>query len=419
MLSEAHSGNVSGAAHCMPQTGNAMSKIYVQSLRLILVATIWPSAALASERLIPYFSTEAEYNSNVFALPNSTAAFNQNGDRTLDDTVVRTIGGIEAAVPLGQQKLRAIAEGRHVDFSHFGRLDHNEYLFSGGLDWRLTQALDGALDYRQEQRMASFADRNTTDLTLENERVGSGSLRLSITPEWRLETGFRSRELSSPLPEFPKLKLNENSVTAGINYLGNGKLTTGVYTEYLSGQFEGLPDASGFSETTIGVRSNYAVSEISLLGAQLGYTRRQDELQNGNKPAIQSGITGALSYRREITAKTSGSVQIFRRVRSDIRGAGSVGEVGLSTNLKWQGTPKTSLEISYEFTQSKFQSTTTTSSTPGQQETNQLLSLKINYQMLPWLAVRPYAGYQERDSASSINNFQTSIVGIGLHFRFR
>ncbi len=372
------------------------------------------SPALAGYQLTPYASVTAEYNSNVFDLPNAQVARAENGDDQLADTVLRYLAGAEGALPLRKQKLRALIELRRLDFLHFGRLDHNEYLFGTGLDWRLLSTLDGALDYRQERRMASFADRTTTALALETERITSGSANLVINPEWRLESGLRLRSLDSPLPAFPDFALKENSISLAAKYLAIDKLVAGVFTEYMSGKFEGVPAAGKFHQESIELVADYTLSEISKVAAKLGYTRRNDDAGG-----TVSGLTGMAAYHRDLTGKTSADVQIFRRVRSYVGGASSVVESGIGTALAWRATEKIAVAGAAEWVHSTYEDAAPSSGMSQRKDDYETLSVKVNYLPRPWLALRPYTGYRVRNSNLDRDDFHTAIVGLEVEARFQ
>lgn len=402
--------------------------------RWALITLAYSGAALANDTLIPYASAQFEYNSNIFNRPDQaqatspdsttpggtllddllgtgqpTAQNGLNGEQAPSDRVLRYVAGIEVNLPLSNQKLRAVAEGRRFEFSDFSHLDHDEHLLSAGLDWSLTIALNGTLDYRQERRMASFADRNTTELTLEDERTGSGSLKLDFTPEWRLEAGLRSRELESPLPDFPQFALKENTIAAAIKYLIVETLAAGVFAEYLSGRFEGTADAQKFHQESLGLAADYTIDGLSRLGAQLGYTRRQDD----------GAATGMLTYHRELSAKTVTDVQVFRRVRSYVGGASSVTETGAGVALAWRPTEKISLSADYQRIEGQFEEETPSAGSQDRKDESQVASLSLTYQMLSWLSLRPYGGYQKRDSNIDRNSFKAEIAGVELRARFQ
>lgn len=409
-------------------------RIEMRALAALLVI-VWPGTASAGDQFAPYASAQTEHNSNLFArseqptavedinllpgvaLPGQEPVVTQNGDTTPSETVQRYIAGVGVNLPWGNQKLRAAVEGRRLEFDRFSELNHDEYLLNGGLDWRLTSSgKDGVLDYRKERRQASFQDRNSTALTLEDERAITASFNQNLSPDWRLETGLRSRQLGSPLPDFPEFQLKENAVNGALEYLLVESLSAGVFAEYLTGRFEGVPDAHKFHQENVAVTTDYPNPGFGRISAQLGYTQRRDEDSGDGE---LSALTGLLNYFRELTGKTSADLRAFRRVRSDVRGANSVVENGAGTTLVWAATHKISLAGAYEFTQGRFgdefqETGSSSTSRSGNREDTQTASLTLTYQALRWLAVRGHGGYQERDSDNPVNTFDAVTAGIEL-----
>lgn len=404
--------------------------------------------APSSRNFIPYSSAQAEYNSNLFDLPDGQQAAAQNSggesgsagttgialvddvfpgstppsesaagaggnDPARADTQRRYAAGIAGSLPWGDQKLRGTIEGRRLDYSQFSHLNHDEYLLSGGMDWRLSSSLDGALNYRQEQRMASFADRRTTELTMEEERIASASLNLHLGSSWRLETGLQSRNLDSPLPGFPEFRLKENTLSTAIKYLVADRLTAGIYTDYLSGQFDGIPNAGKFRQTGLGLVVDSSLGSFSRLSAQLGYARREDDVSGS-----LSAMTGLLSYHRELTVKTSVDALAFRRIGSYAGSASSVQETGAGTTLAWKATQKMSLTGSYQWVEGDFEESALSGAAQRRKDTSHIASVNLAYQMLPWLALRPYYGFRSRDSSVEFNNYDAKIVGVELRAHF-
>ena len=427
----------------------------VRSIRRIMGAasTRYVCCALASligcgplsagDVLIPYAIVQAEHNSNVFdqsdleqqqvippgggptaldillnqlfgtplPLPQQSAI--DSGDTQRDDQILRYIAGIEIKLPLASQRLRAVLEARRLDYSHFNRLDHDEHLVSAGLDWRLNRIIDGLLDYRQERRMAAFSERNSTSLAIEDERIASGSANLQVTPDWRLVGGLRSRQLDSPLPAFPEFSLQERTISAAVKYVGMDSLAAGLLAEYLDGEFEGVAATGQFDQQSLSLTAEYSASDLSRFGAELGYTQRQEAAAGSDK---QAEVTGAISYRRELSGKTTADARVFRRVRSFVGAASSVVETGAGVGLAWQPTDRISLLAAYQMSQGSFQDASAAGN--GRRDDDELASLKLTYQVLPSLALRPYAEYRSRDSSTGFDSFDTKIVGIELRLRF-
>lgn len=386
-----------------------------QGLACALATLAAPQAQPADYQFIPYASAQAEYNSNVFDLSGHQQALVENGDRTLADIVQRYLAGAEGSLSWGQQKLGATLEGRRFDFSHFQRLDHNEYRASGNLDWQLGSVLGGVFEYRQERRMASFADRSSTDLSIENERIATSKTHIEINPRWQLEGELRARKLDSPLPGFADFRLLENVASGAVRYRTEQGLSFGVLGEYLNGRFENISDASHFHQNRAALFADYAVPELSKLSADLGYTQRRNRSGSGGD---ESALTGSLAYHRELSGKTAADVRVFRRVASYIGNADSVTETGAGGALAWQATQKTSLNLRYQWTRGEYPQSGITSAPQRRVDDTQLASVQLAYQALPWLLLRPYGGYQLRNSNVDLAGFHAAVGGIELRIRF-
>jgi hypothetical protein len=362
-----------------------------------------------------YGSVQGEYNSNVFDLKDRSEALAINGDKELSDTLVRYIAGIKLQGNVNPLVLRANLEGSRIDYSHFGRLDHNEYLLSGGLDWRLITILKGTVDYRQQRRMASFADRSSTALSIENEKTATATIDIDITPDWRSENGVRWRRDASALPNLPDFAVQESVIHTAIKYMANGHLTGGLYGELLLGRFDGVPDRSPYHEQTLALTADYAVPDFSRFGAQLGYTHRQDRSSlAGSSSNSASGMTGSMSYHRELTGKTAADAGIFRRVRSDVGNSSSVVETGAEVSATWRPTLDISVVGAYRYTQGRYQQPVILVNSARGKEARQIASLTATYAVLHWLDLSPYAGFQMRTSDIAVDSYQSFVGGLEI-----
>ena len=401
---------------------------------LVLLLTVYPCSVWAGEQLTPYASAQIERNSNIFSrsdtpLPAPPPAAGPpvvgillppppiegaGGDLSPADTVMRYIGGLDVKLPWGNQLFRATAEARRFEYKQFTRLDHDEHLLGVGLDWRLTSSrMEGALDYRQERRMAVFAERSTAELTLDDERIGTAAVDFDIATDWTLETELESRDLKAPLPEAPEFRLKEHTLNVAIKRLYAEMYATGVYGEYVRGQFDGINGASRFQQASLGLTAAYFIEDLGRVGAEIGYTVREDE---GSE--LLSALTGLITYRREWTVKTSLDVQAFSRLRSYASGANSVEELGGDARLSWLATEKFSITGEYQLTHGRFEDAGAPSMNRDRRDTSHAAALTLNYRMLTWLTLRTYGGYQQRDSNQATSQFDTTLIGAELKVRF-
>ena len=381
-------------------------------LRYAAIVCIWPMVVYGEFHITPYVASQAEYNSNVFDLSSTGQALIENGETKRDDVVLRNLAGVTGSYRIGQQTLHGTVEGRRFDYEHFTLLDHNEYLLDGGLNWALNNEVDGAIDFRQERSMASFADRNTSQLAMERDRAAGARINMMLTPEWLLQSGIRTHELDSPVQGSPSFELSENSINAAANYVGVQALSAGLYVEYLRGQYKSVPGADQFNQATLDLTSTYSISGLSDINAKIGYSQRKD--QQGSSSSA-SGYTGSLSYTRKLTGKTAVKVQLFRRISSYTAGADSVVEAGGSAGFNWQPTYKIMVSADYALTNSNFQGLSAQGANDsGRRDQYQITTLKVTYHALQWLWVEPFASYENRHSNIEIDGYNAAIAGIDV-----
>src|ERR1700749_792025 len=85
----------------------------------VLISAFASGVARGESTFLPYASEQYEHNSNVFALPNSSAAFAANGDPRLSDSDLKTVVGCEEDYLWDRQKLYSTIEGRYFRYDHF------------------------------------------------------------------------------------------------------------------------------------------------------------------------------------------------------------------------------------------------------------------------------------------------------------
>jgi hypothetical protein len=379
----------------------------------LLIATM-PSISVGSGTLSPYVAEEVEHNTNIFDVPNNSVLPAGYGN-SLGDTFFQTRAGVDGVYLLDQQRFFGTAEFRRLEYDRFTSLDHNEYLFDGGLKYKLTQAMDGTLEYRHEQRMVQFQDLvAATTLILETENTANASLNVNITPEWRVESHFKDHLLDSPRSDVPQLSLHEDSVHEGLRYVGVSNLSAGIDAEYLSGIYRHDPLALSpkYHQTSIYGAATYAVSGLTNFSGDLGYTSRSDPTNSGTT-GNTSGITGDFTYRHNLSGKTTMDLGLRRGLSTYLTTGGNEIDSTASAGLTYQVTFKIGLTARYEYTISKFADQDQAGGGVFQRTDHfQIANVQATYQALHWLLIRPYARYQKRTSNTIFNTFNGNAVGI-------
>jgi hypothetical protein len=378
---------------------------------ILAVFAVFLSGAVHGQSVfLPYASTQYEYNNNVFALPNSTAAVMASGDPRLGDSDLKAVAGAEEDYLFGRQRLYATLEGRYFDYDHFSYLSHSEYLAKLGLDWNLTSLLDGTFLGSIERAAAVFANRQTeTQLALNLNRDFLGKFNVRIAPEWRLETSAEYHDLSSPIENYPDYGLTETTGHAALKYLGFSHLTYGIAADYTDGEYRNAPTPGSYTQNIINLTMSYQATGLSSFNGAVGRTERDQGQGQGNL----SALTGDLAYTRKLGGKTTIVLEAVRAVNSYIGAGGSELDSTARIQVNYQPTFKTGIAINYWYTWSDFLAETVPGSDIlGRKDKTPLASIKINYQALRWLLIQPYVNYQKRSSSQDFYDFSSTIIGI-------
>jgi hypothetical protein len=140
----------------------------------------------------------------------------------------------------------------------------------------------------------------------------------------------------------------------------------------------------------------------------VGYTRRVGE--NG---ASVSAITGTLSYQRQFTGKTSGTVQITRAINSYVTNVSSEVDTGAAVQVTWRATPRLQLTPGISYLNSKFPQQVSDSGS-GRRDRYEVITLDLRYQVLRWLSLHPYGRRDMRSSSEARFGFGANAVGLEL-----
>lgn len=395
----------------------------------VLLALGGAPPSRADDSISPYATIGIEHNSNVFERPSYEAPLLASGITGLGDTIEDYEAGLDTEFDWGPDRLTLSGEGTRDEYDAFSFLDHTEYRFGANLDWTLGPVVDGIASFRQYRYMAPFTETLSTQLLLDTERTGSVTVRVHVSPLWRVELIPALYQLDSPLPGFPDFALQETSGTAELDYLGFGRLTAGLQYEYDQGRYTGIVGATKYDQHDVDLTASYKVSGLSTFSASAGYAVRDTEPNPADavpSPAgsgivfagyagtvgTTSGAMGSLSYQRQLTGKTSASLSLFRRVGSYAAGANPEITTGGSVGAKWEADPKFTVDVSYSLVRDQIQGGVVIVGATNRSDRTQAASIDVRYAALSWLTIRPYFNWNKAVSSFTLGNYSQTIVGI-------
>jgi hypothetical protein len=406
-------------------------------------ATVGAAALLAGTahpvRAVTFFSPFAvvgyQHNSNVFMRPSDAPAFAAEGITALGDSILDYQAGLGSELDWGADRLTLDASATRDQYDRFSFLNHYEYLFDGNLHWRLTGIVDGTVTYEQTRYMAPFTFTFTTALLLDTERTARVPVRILMTPEWRLDLTPELHQAVTPVPGFPDFKLDEKTGTAGLEYLGFGRLTAGLQFTDDTGRYEGIAAATRYQQHEFDLTANYKVGGFSTFSASAGYTTRNSEANPADSVPTPVGddvvvgyggilgktssATGALSYQRQLTGKTNVTFSIFRRVDSYAAGANPELGTGGAIAVAWQADPKFLLKLDYGLTRDEIKGGLVVVNAAGRADNAQTAAFEVRYLATPWLTIRPYLDWDKATSTFALGNYSAWIYGVDVTARLR
>ena len=379
----------------------------------------------------PFATLGYQYDTNVFMRPSGSVLFVGQGSTGLSDSIVSYQGGFSETAGAGPQHLSLEADATRDQYDRFSYLNHFDYNFGGLLDWRLGPVVDGTATYRQSRFMADFFNTFSTALLVDTAKNGSVTVRVLITPEWRLDLTPGMQELDTPLVAYPDFRTFDKIGIAGLNYLGFGKLTAGLQFTYDDGRYEGIAAATRYQQREADLTANYKVSGLSTFVASAGYTRRSSEPNPADAVPVSGGggligygslgetssATGSVSYNRKLTGKTSVSLTLFRRVDSYSAGANPEVGTGGSVGASWNADPKIIVNLNYGLTREQVQGGLVVVNAPNLSQRQQNAQFEVRYKLLTWLTVRPYVSWTRQTSTFTLANYSATIVGIDVTAR--
>jgi hypothetical protein len=376
-----------------------------------LVALSLPMRAHAQFTGKAAATVQFESNSNVFYL-NRGAAPPGTGDSRRSDTFVAYGAQFDTTYSWRRQEFYATASTTEYDYQRFTELNHTGYNIDAGLNWKLTEPLDGKLDVTRTRNMVPFynlSGASVVELSLVTEQRETARAGLKLNSEWKLEGTAYTSKTDQPVVGAPNLQLKQTSTAVSLDYLGVTALTSGLTAGYLSGDYEGSRDASNpsFSQETVGLLAKYKRSRTTLDG-QIGYTRRT----SANGIDSTSGLTGSLDIAEQLTAKTTFTAKAARAINNYVFNAGSEIDSDVGAGVTWQATHKSAVALGYTFSYREFPGQGNNPVGSDRVDIQEYATLDINYQPWRWLLIRPYFNVQTRRSTFIGGHFSSTIFGV-------
>jgi hypothetical protein len=388
-----------------------------------------PGAAAVTS-FTPFATVGVDYNTNLFAVPSYLPPFAASGNTALGTAIEHYLIGATASFEWERDELRLSAQGERFEYNRFSEINHYESKLDALFNWHLGPVVDGSLEYAQSRAMAPFADTLATQLELFTDKSATGTARILITPEWRLDLQPKWHEADTPLPDYPDFGLRETSAAVSLNYLGINRLAAGAMVQYTDGSYHDIVAATRYHQISELLTANYAVTGLSSFNGQLGLTQRDSSYVNpseatgaaanvaGLAVGSTSAFTGSLGFHRELSVKTSVDLHVFREIDSYVAGANSEIATGGALHVKWDPDVKVSVSLTYTYANDAIRGNLVTTGFVNRTDRPMSGVMDLTWKARPWLSVRPYVEWDKRSSNYELANYTATIYGIEFTARW-
>ena len=155
--------------------------------------------------------------------------------------------------------------------------------------------------------------------------------------------------------------------------------------------------------------TDYKFIRTSLEG-QIGYSRRTSQTNSNDT----SGLTGAISFKDQLTPKTSVTLGISRAINSYYLNSSSEIDSSASAGVSWQATYKLAVSAGYTFSYRNFPGQGNNPIGSDRVDIQEDANLSFNYQPALWLMIKPYATVETRRSTFIGGHYSSNVYGVAF-----
>lgn len=399
------------------------------SARAILLAAACAASApsaMAAVDMSANVTVGGQYDTNARQLASIEAPPPGAGSVARDDASTYVTASVNAAVG-GGGPLRAgvRASYTHSESMRLETLDHDDYSFSAGVDWRPSQVFDVSLLATQDRLPLGLADVGGDETAPQVTQRYQGTIRLRPTPKWQLSLTPGWSEIKTSLPEADGFALREAGAAAAIEFLGAGRLVPGISATHMEAKYSGVENATRYKQQSLSGTLAYRLTEVTRFNLVLGQSWRTTHLREPSmdpdalaNEGRTSAFTGSLSAFRRLTAKTSMDVSVFRNFESYDAGVNLSIGTGFRAGVNWDATAKVSAALSATHTWSSIDNIDFGGVSVKRNDLVRTYSLGVNYRATRAVSFGTSVTRHIRRSELWSDQYNNTVVNLALTVSF-
>ncbi len=315
-------------------------KLLVPVLIASIVASS-PSFSQISDNFKPQAFVRYIHDNNLFRDPTNEQ----------DDSIVRLGAGVDIGYSVSRQDFVLKLKADRAKYDKNDSLDHDNLLARGQWNWVVGSRLNGVVDLRYLETIASFdedATRTRDDKTVKSAKFDGN---YELTPQWDLRGGLARAQ--NRVDRRPSVDLDQDSFFGEVRYATGAHTRVGLRSSKTDGDYLNLENVNGvlvnndFEKTELSVTFYWEGTGKSRLRGRVGWTDvKFEELSDRDF----DGRSARLTYLWDLTGKSNVDITYWNEASTRSEVSSVVVTQGVRIKPKWEITEKLSvfLNILYE-----------------------------------------------------------------------
>lgn len=389
--------------------------------------TGWPSRARNSAGVRSVELVLADtliHDSNVLRLPGNAVVL-PAGVSSKSDTINAATLGLRIDKEYAQQRIQLDIAGSAYRYSQLSYLNYDALEYRGAWQWRITPRWGGVLSADRRVSLASYAD---TALASRNQRNLNVTDNVQLTIDgtvhggWHALLGVFQSQTKYAQAILPQNSNRVSGAEAGVKYVTAAGSALSLLRRSTQGDYlNRVPDAATVSDNAFHrndteLRLDWNVSGKSAILGRIGKV----DVRHENFAARNfSGLAGDITYAWSATDKLRIDLAARRELASWWQTTASYRiDDTLSLAPTWQISPKVSVRLRTERTQSDFLGPVVALTGPLRHDTAQSALLGIGW--APWPNVALDASLQrfKRSSNFAGLDYDSTVASVNARLRF-
>ena len=375
--------------------------------------------AVEGDRYQFFTGINYSYDNNVFRVPKSGITPPKK------DLIRQTYVGVGLNLPVSRQRFIANARFNQTRFRDLDNLNYNGRSLNTTWLWQLGNDWSGRLGYTQSRTASDFSNVGGTSQNLRDQSQAFVDAYFMVDATHRLEMGLSQARSENSAREVQRNDYKDNQIYFGIQYISAANNTYGLRLAFDDLELPNparlgrLMIDNSHRQTVIDFTYSWAFNGVSRIFGRFGFEDRKYEEFDGRD---FSGFAWNFSYDWTPNDKSAVLVNFRREIDGLNDFASNYALVhAVSVKPRWIVSPK--LNVAWDFAYSRLEfrgdpGIVTGLSNEEREDKIKTYGMSVGYAPLPSTNLSLSARREQRTSTLTGIDFDDTIFGGGLDFRF-